>query len=484
MGVIERGADRSTPIMHGDALAGCQAALMGIGGHPKLLRLELRAGPSATLDRPAPGQLSWPRTAGETARLSPLQTRPPVMSSTALPRVVITHAYRTPIGRYLGAFADLSAADLGTAVVEGLLERAGVEGSAVGELLFGNGRQAGGGPNVARQISVRSGIPETSTATTINMACGSGLRCVSMAADQIRLGRREVVVAGGVESMSGLPFFLPNMRRGYRLGHAKVVDAMYRDGFDCPLAGMVMGATAEKLAQDMGIDRLAQDTFAVESQRKAGAAIEAGRFADELLPVEVVGRKQTITVSADEHPRPDTSVEKLAKLPAVFAKDDGAATRGTVTPGNASGITDGAAALLVMSEAAAEARGLEPLAWVGESRDGGVDPKVMGLGPVPAMGALREVNGLAPGDYDLIELNEAFAAQVLACERKLDLPMDRLNVNGGAIALGHPIGATGARIVVTLLHELRRRGGEHGLATLCISGGMGLASAFHRTPSA
>ena len=401
------------------------------------------------------------------------------MSSTALERVVVTHAHRTPIGRYLGSFADLSAADLGSSLVAQLLERAGVEGAAVGELFFGNGRQAGGGPNVARQVSVRGGIPDAVTATTVNMACGSGLKSIGLAADQIRLGRRKVVVAGGVESMSGLPFFLPKFRRGYRMGHQPVVDAMYQDGFVCPLADMLMGETAEKLARDLGLTRDEQDAFALQSQLKAGAAIEAGRFEDEILSVEVVGRHETRTISADEHPRPDTTLEKLGKLPAVFDRN-----AGTVSAGNSSGITDGAAALLLMSESEAAARGLEPLAWVGESRDGGVDPKLMGLGPVPACRTLEEANGLAAKDYDLIELNEAFAAQVIACDRELDLPADRLNVNGGSIALGHPIGATGARIVVTLLHELRRRAGEHGLATLCISGGMGLASAFHRNPPA
>jgi acetyl-CoA C-acetyltransferase len=350
----------------------------------------------------------------------------------------------------------------------------------VGELFFGNARQAGGGPNPARQIAVRSGIPHSATATTVNMACGSGLKSLWLGADAIRLGRRELVVVGGVETMSRQPFYLPRMRTGYRLGNAEVVDGMYKDGFVCPLAQMIMGETAEKLARDLTIPREAQDEFALESQRKAAAAIAAGRFDDELSPVEVAGRKETVTVTADEHPRPDTTPERLAKLPPVFAKD------GSVTAGNSSGITDGAAALLLASEAACEEHGLEPLAWVGEIRDGGVDPTVMGLGPVPAVRALEEANGMPLAGYDLIELNEAFAAQVLACHRELELPMDRLNVNGGAIALGHPIGATGARIVVTLLHELARRGAEHGLATLCISGGMGLAAAFHRgaTPAA
>jgi len=398
-------------------------------------------------------------------------------------RVVVTHALRTPIGKYLGSLSDLSAADLGASVVSDLLGRAGIDPALVGELIFGNGRQAGGGPNVARQISVRAGIPVETPAWTMNMACGSGLKSILMAAESIQLGRTDVAVAGGTESMSGLPFFLPKMRQGYRLGHAKVVDAMYQDGFVCPIAEMVMGETAEKLAQDLGITRDQQDEFALHSQQKAGAATEAGRFADELSPIELTDRKGKVTTFAtDEHVRADTTLAKLGKLPAVFAKNllsdpEG----GTVSAGNASGITDGASALLLMTESRAKDLGLEALAYVGQGKQSGVDPKIMGIGPVPAVRGLTELNGLAAGDYDLIELNEAFAAQVLACDRELELPMDRVNVNGGAIALGHPIGATGARIAVTMLHELKRRGGEHGLATLCISGGMGLAAGFHRS---
>jgi acetyl-CoA C-acetyltransferase len=276
--------------------------------------------------------------------------------------------------------------------------------------------------------------------------------------------------------MSGLPFFLPKMRTGYRLGHADVVDAMYKDGFQCPLAEMLMGETAEKLAQDMSIARDEQDQFALASQKKAAAAIEAGRFKDEIAPITVKGKKGDTIVSLDEHVRGDTTIESLKKLPPVFSKE-----KGTVTAGNSSGITDGAAALLVMAEDTARELGFEPLAWIGESTQAGVDPKIMGIGPVPALEALREKSGLSPSDFDLIELNEAFAAQVLACHRRMPLPMERVNVNGGSIALGHPIGATGARICVTLLHEMKRRKSERGLATLCISGGMGLATAFHRS---
>ncbi len=390
--------------------------------------------------------------------------------------VVVTHALRTPIGKFLGAFADLSAADLGTSVVSDVLGRAGLDPALVGELVFGNGRQAGGGPNVARQVSVRAGIPVETPAWTLNMACGSGLKSIGSIVDSIQLGRIEIGIAGGTESMSGLPFFLPRMRKGYRLGHAPLVDGMYQDGFQCPLADMVMGETAEKLAQDLGIPREAQDELARESQRKSQAARAAGRFQDELSPVTVKDRKRgDVVVEKDEHPRDDVTLEALAKLPAVFDRK-----AGTVTAGNASGITDGASALLVMTAEKAEALGLEPLAFIGERTEAGVDPKTMGIGPVPAVRALEELSGRRPGDFDLIELNEAFAAQVIACDRDLELPMDRLNVNGGAISLGHPIGATGARIVATLLHELARRDGRHGLATLCISGGQGLAYAFHR----
>jgi acetyl-CoA C-acetyltransferase len=397
-------------------------------------------------------------------------------SANRRPPVVVTHALRTPIGRFLGGLSDLGAADLGASVVGELFARSGVDPARVDELVFGNARQAGGGPNVARQVAVRAGMPESSPAWTVNMACGSGLKAIALAADSIRLGRARVAVAGGTESMSGLPFLLPRMRRGYRLGHAAVEDAMYQDGFLCPLSEMLMGETAEALAREMDIPRAEQDRFALESQRKAQAAREAGRFEAEIAPVTVPGKKGDTVVAEDEHPRADSTLEGLAKLPPVFDRENG-----TVTAGNASGITDGAAALLVMSAEAADELGLEPLAFVGETAEVGVDPARMGLGPVPAFQKLRELEGLALDDYDVIELNEAFAAQVLACHRELALPLERVNVNGGAIALGHPIGASGARIAVTLLHELARRGGAHGLATLCISGGLGLATAFHRT---
>jgi acetyl-CoA C-acetyltransferase len=389
--------------------------------------------------------------------------------------VVITHALRTPIGKFLGAFADLSAADLGTSVVKSLLASAKLEPSAVGEVIFGNARQAGGGPNVARQISVRAGIPVESPAWTVNMACGSGLKALHLAVDSVRSGRVEVAVAGGTESMSRLPFMLPEFRRGYRLGHAPVVDGMYRDGFLCPLSNMLMGETAEKLARELGITRDEQDRFALESQHKSQAARAAGKFDAEIAPVEVAGKKGSTIVAKDEHPRDDATLADLAKLPPVFDPKSG-----SVTAGNASGITDGAAALLVMSAETAAKRGFSALATIGDYAEAGVRPEVMGIGPVPAVRKLIDQNGIAVRDYDLVELNEAFAAQVLACHRELGFAMDRLNVNGGAISLGHPIGATGARIVVTLLHEMVRRDARRGLATLCISGGLGLATAFER----
>ncbi len=389
--------------------------------------------------------------------------------------VVVTHALRTPIGKYLGSFADLTAADLGVSVVRDLLARARIDPNSVGELVFGNARQAGGGPNVARQISVRAGIPDNVPAWTVNMACGSGLKALALAVDGIRLGRAEVAIAGGTESMSRLPYMLPEMRRGYRLGHANVVDAMFQDGFLCPLSNLLMGQTAEKLARELDIPREEQDRFALESQRRAALAQAEGRFEAELSPVKVAGKKGETVIDRDEHVRADASIDGLRKLPPVFDP------KGSVTAGNASGITDGAAALLVMAAERAAELGLEPLAIVGAVGEAGIDPSIMGLGPVPAFQDLRAKNGLDLERYDLVELNEAFAAQVLACQRKMRLALEKTNVNGGAIALGHPIGASGARIVVTLLHELARRGGAHGLATLCISGGLGLAAAFHRS---
>ncbi|MGA1203348.1 MAG: thiolase family protein [Planctomycetota bacterium] len=383
--------------------------------------------------------------------------------------VVICAARRTPIGKFLGGLSSLTPADLGAAIVPPVLEDAGLAATSVDELLFGCGRQAGSGPNVARQVAIRSGLPTSSTAVTLNMACGSGLLSIIEARNSIARGESDVAVAGGTESMSRLPFYLEEARTGYRLGHGQLVDGMYRDGFHCPMADQLMGATAENLADEFEISRDEQDAYAVESQRRCEVARSEGRFRAEIAPVEVKGRKGAVVVEEDEHPRDGVTIESMGKLKPVFR--DG----GTVHPGNSSGITDGATALVLASEGVARDLELPILARVGASAKAGVEPRRMGMGPVPAVRKLLERTGRSLGDYDLVELNEAFAAQVIACDRELGFDRERLNVNGGSIALGHPIGATGARIVVTLLHELRRRGGGLGLATLCISGGQGLA---------
>jgi acetyl-CoA C-acetyltransferase len=387
--------------------------------------------------------------------------------------IVIAAAARTPIGKFMGGLSSVSAVDLGVVTAKAVLQRAGLPASEVDQVIFGMARQAGSGPNPARQVQIHSGIPETATAITINQACASGLRAVMLAAAEVRAGAR-AVIAGGMESMSRIPFLLPQMRTGYRLGHAPVLDGNFKDGFDCPLAGSPMGATAEALAERFEIVREVQDAFALESQRKAGAAQKAGRFRDEIVPVTVEGRKGPTVVDADEHLRPETTLAELARLPAVFKKG------GTVHAGNSSGITDGAAALLVTSAGFAQERGLPVLARLADATLAGVDPRVMGLGPVPATKSLLERTRLKLSEIELVELNEAFAAQVIACDRELSIDPARLNVNGGSIALGHPIGCTGARIAVTLLHEMQRRGSRRGLATLCVSGGMGIAALFER----
>ncbi len=382
---------------------------------------------------------------------------------------VICSAVRTPIGKFLGGLSSLSPADLGVAAVVPALERAGISPDRVDELRFGCGRQAGGGPNVARQIAVRSGIPVSSTAVTINMACGSGLLSIIEARDAIERSDAQVMVAGGTESMSQLPFYLLGARKGYRLGQGEMVDGMYRDGFHCPMADQLMGATAENLADEFSIDRQEQDAYAVESQQRCQRARQEGRFCEEIAAVEIPGRKGVTVVDTDEHPRDGATIEGLARLKPVFKKD------GSIHAGNSSGITDGACALVIADEEVARSEGWPILATLGASARAGVEPQRMGIGPVPAIRKLLEKTGQKIEDFDLVELNEAFAAQVIACLRELPIDSERLNVNGGSIALGHPIGATGARITTTLLHELRRRGGGKGLATLCISGGMGLA---------
>jgi acetyl-CoA C-acetyltransferase len=387
--------------------------------------------------------------------------------------VVIAGAVRTPIGKFGGALSGLSAAQLGSAAASEALRRAGLAPTQVEETVFGCARQAGGGPNVARQVSYRAGVPPEVPAFTVNMACASGLKAVDLAWRAIRDGDADVVLAGGVESMSRVPYLLTGARWGYRMGDQTVVDAMYQDGFLCPLAEQLMGETAEGLAADYQISREEQDAFALRSQERAGRALREGRLEAEIVRVQVPGRKGEDEVRQDEHPRPETTRESLAKLAPVFT-DNG----GSVTAGNSSGITDGAAAMVLLSRERAAALGVSPMARILGVASAGVEPRRMGIGVVPAVRRLLERLGMGLDGFDLVEVNEAFAAQVLACDRELRFDSQRLNVNGGAIALGHPIGATGARITVTLLHELARRRAHRGLATLCVSGGMGLAAGF------
>lgn len=389
-------------------------------------------------------------------------------------RAVILEGARTPIGKFLGAFADVPAVDLGVAATKEALRRADVERADVQELIFGHARQAGNGPNTGRQVSVRSGVPQEVNAYSVNMACASGAKAIQLAAEQILLGSAEVVVAGGMENMSRVPFLLDRMRTGYRMGDATVYDAMYRDGFLDPLCGLVMGETAEKLAHMYDISREEQDEFALASQRKAEAG--KARRGKEIFAVEIPGPKgAAVAVSEDEHPRPDTTLETLAKLSPAFDPE-----RGTVTAGNSSGITDGAAALVLMSESRARAEGREPLARVVATSQAGVDPSIMGIAPVPAVRQVLDKTGLSLSDFDVVDINEAFAAQVLACDRELKFDHERLNVKGGAIALGHPIGMSGARIVLTTAYEMREQGHSLGLATLCVSGGQGMAVVLER----
>lgn len=384
--------------------------------------------------------------------------------------IVLVAPVRTPIGRFGGALASLSAADLGTEAARACLERAGCPTDRVDQVILGQARQAGGGPNTARQVAFRAAVPVDRPAFTINQACGSGLQAVLSAARTIQNGEARVILAGGTESMSNTPFLLPRARWGYRLGHAEVVDGMYKDGFNDPLSGLVMGETAEELADETGIDRAAADAWAVGSQGRCERARAAGRFQAEIAPVSVPGKKGPAVVMTDEHPRDGVTLPDLEKLTPVFRPG------GTVTAGNASGITDGAAAVLVAAESAAAELGLRPVARLVGWEVVGVEPRIMGIGPVPAVRRLLSRQGLTAAAVDEVELNEAFASQVLACLKDLDFDPDIVNPDGGAIALGHPIGATGCRILVTLLHGLATRGRRRGIATLCVSGGMGLAA--------
>ena len=389
--------------------------------------------------------------------------------------VYLTGSVRTPIGRFGGTLASWTAADLGVAAANAALERANLKPEQIQNSIWGCARQAGGGPNVARQITYRAGIPESVPAFTVNQACGSGLQAIISAAKEILLGNADIVLAGGTESMSRVPYFAEGARWGMRMGNTELVDGMYRDGFNDPLSGLVMGETAENLARKYGISRAEQDEYALRSQQRAQAAIESGRLDSETVTLEIKGRKgETKEFSRDEHPRAGTTSRDLEKLPPVFSKD------GTVTAGNSSGITDGAAAIVVMSEDALKNSGAEAEARIVDYEITGVAPEIMGIGPVPAIRSLLARQQLSLSDVDLVDLNEAFAAQVIACDRELGFDADRLNVNGGAIALGHPIGCTGVRITTTLLHEMRKRKANLGLSTLCISGGMGIALLLER----
>ena len=390
-----------------------------------------------------------------------------------MPDIVITSATRTPIGSFGGAFANVSAVDLGTTVIKAALERSGVAPDEVSEVVFGQVLTAGAGQNPARQSAIAAGIPQERTAVTVNQVCGSGLRTMAMAYQALAAGDSDVVVAGGQESMSLAPH-CAHLRDGKKMGSLEMVDTMIVDGLWDAFNGYHMGTTAENVAEKWQITREAQDAFAAKSQQKAVAAVQAGRFADEITPVTVKTRKGETVVDTDEYPRDGTTAEGLAKLRTAFSKD------GTVTAGNASGLNDGAAAVVMMRAEDAEKRGLKPLARVVSWATVGVDPAVMGSGPIPASRAALEKAGWEVGDLDLIEANEAFAAQACAVNNDLGWDTDKVNVNGGAIALGHPIGASGTRVMVTLLHEMAKRDAKKGLATLCIGGGMGIAMCVER----
>lgn len=385
--------------------------------------------------------------------------------------VVIVSAVRTAIGSFLGTLKDISASELGGIVIKEALSRSGVKAEDVDEVIMGNVLQAGLGQNPARQAAIKGGLPETVPAMTINKVCGSGLKAVHLARQAILAGDADIVVAGGMENMSQAPFLLRNAREGFKMGDQKLVDSMISDGLWCAFNDYHMGITAENLCDRYSITREEQDAFSAASQEKAAAAIENGTFKDEIVPVVIPQRKgDPIMFDTDEYVKAGTTTDKLGKLRPAFKKD------GSVTAGNASGINDGAAAFVVMSRAKADELGIAPLAILTANANAGVDPSVMGIGPVQAVKNVLEKSGMGLAEIDLIEANEAFAAQSLAVDRELNFDKDKLNVNGGAIALGHPIGASGARVLVTLLHEMKRRDAKTGLATLCIGGGQGVAT--------
>ncbi|CEH30707.1 acetyl-CoA acetyltransferase [Aneurinibacillus migulanus] len=385
--------------------------------------------------------------------------------------VVIVSAVRTPIGSFMGSLSNIPATELGAVAIKEALKRANISGDQVDEVIMGNILQAGLGQGPARQAAIKAELPHEVPSTTINKLCGSGLKAVHLAAQAIQLGDADIVVAGGMENMSLAPYLMPKARTGYRMGDQKVIDSMLSDGLMCAFNDCHMGITAENLAEKYNITREEQDKFAAWSQQKTEAAMNEGKFADEIVPVEIPQRKgDPILFDKDEFPRTGITVEQLGKLKPAFKKE------GTVTAGNASGINDGAAALVLMSRERAEQLGLTPLAVIRANASAGVDPSIMGIGPVPSTKKALEKAGLSMDDIDLVEANEAFAAQSLAVGRELGIPDEKLNVNGGAVALGHPVGASGARVLVTLLHEMKRRGSRYGLATLCIGGGQGVAT--------
>ncbi|MHB8170539.1 MAG: acetyl-CoA C-acetyltransferase [Thermincolia bacterium] len=384
--------------------------------------------------------------------------------------IAIVSAVRTPIGSFAGSLSFITAPELGAIAIAEAIKRAGIEPGLVEEVIMGNVLQAGLGQNPARQAAVKAGLPIETPAWTLNKVCGSGLKAVSTAMQIIANGDAQVVVAGGMENMSQAPYLLQKVRNGYKMGNDQIVDEMLYDGLLCAFNNIHMGITAENIAQQYSISREEQDRFALNSQSKAGIAMQADKFREEIVPVNIPQRKgDVITVDTDEHPRPNTTMEQLASLRPAFKQD------GTVTAGNASGINDGASAFVIMSMAKARELGLKPMALIRSHASAGVEPQIMGMGPVPASRKALAKAGLSISDLHLIEANEAFASQALAVSKELDLPVDRVNVNGGAIALGHPIGASGGRILVTLLHELKRNQGRYGLATLCIGGGQGVA---------
>jgi acetyl-CoA C-acetyltransferase len=390
-------------------------------------------------------------------------------------RVAIVSAARTAIGTFGGSLKDVPVVDLGALVIKEVIRRAGIAPEQVEEVILGHVLTAGMGMNTARQAALRAGLPDTTPAFAVNKVCGSGLKSVALGAQAVSLGDAEIVVAGGMESMSTASYVVPTARWGGRMGHAQILDSMILDGLTCAMAQCHMGITAENVAVKYGISREEQDAFAVESQRKAGAAIAAGKFKQEIVPVSIPQKKgEPKLFDTDEHPRPDSTVEVVAKLKPAFQKD------GTVTAANASGVNDGASATLLMSEERAQALGLAPLAFIRSYASSALDPKVMGLGPVPATRKAIEKAKLTLDDIELVELNEAFAAQSVAVLRELKFDPKKVNVNGGAVALGHPIGASGNRVLVTLLHALADRGLRTGLAALCIGGGQGIAMVVER----